>query len=204
MNYFVRCLEAAEKAARTAETELLRRQTELDRRQQDQKYAHELQQEIHRDAAAKHEGLCCPTSLHHHDNSSYGACLWTPLQYVLTYAQLLVQTHRGGEQTEETACGISDAVRWDQRGEFNAHLCSFSVCCASTQNMLNFRRWRVQRNSETILWSNRSIKNLNWRRRSRGDSWNWTNWDSSCRSWKHEWPRNRKSLKSETRWQEEK
>ncbi|XP_056602682.1 centriolin isoform X3 [Triplophysa dalaica] len=50
-----RCLEVAEKAARTAETELLRRQTELDRRQQDQKHAHELQQEIHRDAAAKHE-----------------------------------------------------------------------------------------------------------------------------------------------------
>ncbi|XP_057176790.1 centriolin isoform X1 [Triplophysa rosa] len=59
-----RCLEAAEKAARTA-------QTELDRRQQDQKHAHELQQEIHRDAAAKLEGLCCSTPLHHHDNSSY-------------------------------------------------------------------------------------------------------------------------------------
>ncbi|KAA0716324.1 Centriolin Centrosomal protein 1 [Triplophysa tibetana] len=50
-----RCLEAAEKEARTAETVLLRRQRDLDRHQQDQKHANELQQEIHRDAAAKLE-----------------------------------------------------------------------------------------------------------------------------------------------------
>lgn len=59
MNSLVRCLEAAEKKAKAAETELIRRQTELDKHQQDQKQTHELQQEINRDAAAKLEGLCC-------------------------------------------------------------------------------------------------------------------------------------------------
>nr|XP_055056552.1 centriolin isoform X4 [Misgurnus anguillicaudatus] len=50
-----RCLEAVEKKVRTAETELLERKAELDKLQQDRKHAHELQQEISRDAAAKLE-----------------------------------------------------------------------------------------------------------------------------------------------------
>ncbi|XP_016408818.1 centriolin-like [Sinocyclocheilus rhinocerous] len=47
-----RCLEATETRARTAETELLRLQTELDKLQQDQKHAHNKHQEINRDTAA--------------------------------------------------------------------------------------------------------------------------------------------------------
>uniref|UniRef100_A0A672KSY6 Centriolin n=2 Tax=Sinocyclocheilus grahami TaxID=75366 RepID=A0A672KSY6_SINGR len=47
-----RCLEATETRARTAETELLRLQTELDKLQQHQKHAHDKHQEISRDTAA--------------------------------------------------------------------------------------------------------------------------------------------------------
>ncbi|XP_026068094.1 centriolin-like isoform X2 [Carassius auratus] len=47
-----RCLEATETRVRTAETELLRLQTELDELQQDQKHTHGAHQEISRDTAA--------------------------------------------------------------------------------------------------------------------------------------------------------
>ncbi|XP_073696104.1 centriolin [Garra rufa] len=47
-----RCLEATEKRARAAETELLRLQTELEKLQQEQKHAHDKHQEISRDTAA--------------------------------------------------------------------------------------------------------------------------------------------------------
>ncbi|XP_050965080.1 centriolin isoform X2 [Labeo rohita] len=47
-----RCLEATEKRARAAETELLRLQTELDKLQQEQKHTHDRHQEISRDTAA--------------------------------------------------------------------------------------------------------------------------------------------------------
>ncbi|XP_051962276.1 centriolin [Xyrauchen texanus] len=52
-----RCLEASEKAARAAETELLRLQEELDKLKQDQKNAQNLRQEISRDAAVTRQQL---------------------------------------------------------------------------------------------------------------------------------------------------
>ncbi|XP_051516853.1 centriolin isoform X2 [Myxocyprinus asiaticus] len=52
-----RCLEASEKAARAAETELLRLQEEHDKLKQDQKHAQDLRQEISRDAAATRQQL---------------------------------------------------------------------------------------------------------------------------------------------------
>ncbi|XP_051980347.1 centriolin-like [Xyrauchen texanus] len=52
-----RCLEASEKAAKAAETELLKQQSELDKLKLDQKHTQDLRQEINRDTAATREQL---------------------------------------------------------------------------------------------------------------------------------------------------
>lgn len=123
------------------------------------------------------------------------------------HTEMLVFTHRGVEQIEETAGGIPNSVRWDQRGEFTARRCwsTGGYCPIAWKVFLLFvfRRWRLQEDSGKSLWSNRRSKRPNCRRkrrRSGGDNRSWTDWVNSCRSSRQKWLWNRQGLKNKKRW----